>query len=228
MVILSMSGIKTSISTFRYFKAYGFQCLRNYCHEALLSVLFFCTASFVCNKASAGVVSPNGRIVVEVQGDTSLAVKYIDGKSVCRAFTIPSLGVAVDGNSESGRWRVASMKSSRPLHECYTMQTGKRSECVNEGIEYIYACSYGTDGHGRLALRLYDDGIAFRYEIDGWLAALSTMSLRHTAYQRAWNDTYSVSTLHTRTSFLRPHLAGRVPPIPLTLLYCGLLPNAGR
>ncbi len=167
MVILSMSGIKTSISTFRYFKAYGFQCLRNYCHEALLSVLFFCTASFVCNKASAGVVSPNGRIVVEVQGDTSLAVKYIDGKSVCRAFTIPSLGVAVDGNSESGRWRVASMKSSRPLHECYTMQTGKRSECVNEGIEYIYACSYGTDGHGRLALRLYDDGIAFRYEIDG-------------------------------------------------------------
>ena len=56
----------------------------------------------------------------------------------------------------------------RHLRDDYTMLAGKRLQCANEANEYAVALGQG----GRLVARLYNDGLAFRYELSDLQGAL--------------------------------------------------------
>ena len=85
------------------------------------------------------VSSPNGRLTATTSGAT-LNISY-NHKHVLEIAD----AVAAD----------AQLAFVRQIKDDYQMLTGKRSHCVNEAKEY--RC-------GNMLLRLYDDGIVFRYE----------------------------------------------------------------
>lgn len=66
---------------------------------------------------------------------------------------------------------LADVSETRPVMEDYVMLAGKRRHCTNSGNEVVYTFKDSLGREQRMRVRLYDDGIAFRYELD---------SLQHT------------------------------------------------
>ncbi len=94
------------------------------------------------------VTSPNGKLSIETKGQ-QLFIDY--GQQKVLELTDFPFGDA----SASFHWSYV-----RNIKEDYQMLTGKRLHCTNEANEYQTALSK----HVRLVLRLYNDGVAFRYE----------------------------------------------------------------
>ena len=93
--------------------------------------------------------SPNGKLAVIAQG-AGYVLQY-EGQTV---LEIPAVGY---GNSATP----AELRFVRRVTADYTMLAGKRLHCTNEANEYEAATGEGV----LLTVRLYNDGLAFRYEL---------------------------------------------------------------
>ena len=102
-----------------------------------------CFIIFV-SSASAQVTSPNGRISAQAEGST-LVISY-EGKKALQME-----GLSLDSKG---------LTFIRSIKDDYRMLTGKRLVCSNEGNEYVASLGEGV----KMVLRLYNDGIAFRYD----------------------------------------------------------------
>ena len=103
----------------------------------VLLIAAFCIAV----TTAAGQVSPNGRLKLEVK-DSTLAL-YYEGREALEIAELPT----------------GKLTFVRQLTEEYTMIAGKRRHCTNEANEYEMKMK-----EGRLVFRIYNDGLAFRYE----------------------------------------------------------------
>ena len=92
--------------------------------------------------AVAKVTSPNGKLTAVTNG-TTLTVNY-NNKQVIQVADVLNSG--------------ASLTFVRKVKADYQMLAGKRLHCTNEANEYR---------SGNLVLRMYNDGVAFRYEYTG-------------------------------------------------------------
>ena len=92
--------------------------------------------------AVAKVTSPNGKLTAVTNG-TTLTVSYQ------RQQVLEVADACADGQS---------LAFVRKVKDDYQMLSGKRLHCTNEANEY--RC-------GNMLLRMYNDGIAFRYEYTG-------------------------------------------------------------
>ena len=101
--------------------------------------LVFCGAAI--GMSAQGATSPNGR----------LSATATDQKSVISYEKQKVLEMELGGGT---------LQFVRKVTDDYQMLEGKRLHCVNEANEY--QTPIGPDA--RLVMRLYDDGIAFRYE----------------------------------------------------------------
>ena len=119
--------------------------------QTLSSILLSCCATVMMAQQS-----PNGKLTVEPRQQT-LVVRY-QQQQVLEVET----GVDVTMLSKS---------KAKHITADYQMLAGKKSRCTNEANEY--RC-------GALALRLYNDGIALRYEYQGLKDA--AIPEEHTAY----------------------------------------------
>jgi len=110
---------------------------------------FFIVATLIAaaNIATAQNTSPNGRITIETTVEASRNVV-----EVChnRRNVLTLTDVPLDGQ----------LRFSRHVRDDYQMVAGKRLHCTNEANEYLAPLKRG----GQLVMRLYNDGIAFRYE----------------------------------------------------------------
>jgi len=93
------------------------------------------------------IASPNGRISAQTEGGR-LVVTY-EGKQALLLEDLPFTNQA--------------FTSVRDVKDDYQMLTGKRLVCSNEAKEYTAPLEGGTT----MVLRLYNDGIAFRYDHTG-------------------------------------------------------------
>ena len=138
--------------------------------------------------------SPNGKISVVSKGD-GYVVAY-EGKKV---IDIPAVGYT---NSHAGVLRLSKWISAD-----YQMLSGKRLHCSNEANEYRADIANGQ----RLVMRLYNDGIAFRYELtslrDEPLPKERTAYLIPEGTKRwmmQWNDAYEGFFPLSTTAKVRP------------------------
>lgn len=109
-----------------------------------LIICLLCPLAMMAQK----VISPNGKLSIATKGQ-QLFIDY-EQQKVLELTDFP-FGDA----SASFHWSYV-----RNIKEDYQMLTGKRLHCTNEANEYQTALSK----HVRLVLRLYNDGVAFRYE----------------------------------------------------------------
>lgn len=122
----------------------------------LLSALLLFASLSVNSKP---MLSPNKKIGVEVRGD-GLMVQY-NGSDL---YSMPALGIST--TNHQGAVTFVSAKKTGKINSQYTMLSGKRRECSNSGNEYLLTYRYGDGNELALRLRVYNDGIAIRYEIE--------------------------------------------------------------
>ena len=102
--------------------------------------------------ASQKVVSPNGKLTL-VQTDSSYIVNY-QGNPVLNIKAQGFKGIMAENTKKY-------IALSRYVKVDYKMISGKRSHCTNEANEYRVTLDKNTT----LVWRLYNDGVAFRYEL---------------------------------------------------------------
>lgn len=150
-----------------------------------LTVLCLCNgvpvqaASAVCptpshqQKHCTGKVkmaSPDGRIHVcynEEAGESrSLTVCHAGEQGRTEVLTIPSIGLLTRQGRGDG---LELERTDGPGHvsDSYTMLTGKKRVCTNEAMEYLLHFTDSSGKDFRMRIRLYNDGVAFRYELPG-------------------------------------------------------------
>ncbi len=127
------------------------------------------------NALSQRVSSPNGKLTLKSK-DSGYVVYY--GKQA--VLEIPVVGM--EGVDVAGKLRRTGTVTAD-----YRMPAGKRLHCTNEANEYR---------SGALVLRLYNDGVALRYELEGLSGKLPK---ELTAYRigegtrrwmQQWTDSY--------------------------------------
>ena len=145
-------------------------------HSVLLMVV---TLWSLTTAAAQKVQSLNGKLSLTVAG-SEMTVHY--EKQQVLTFQVGMETAALD----------TKMQFVRKIKEDYTMLSGKRQHCTNTANEYRM---------GALVVRLYNDGIAFRYELKGLQDTALPKEL--TAYRipegtkrwiQQWTDAYRVLT----------------------------------
>ncbi|MCR4603950.1 MAG: glycoside hydrolase family 97 protein [Prevotella sp.] len=159
-------------------------------------VLFLLAVSMMTVRAQQ-VVSPDGKLSVE-QKDRGMAVSF----NRQQVLDIPVLGYHVTANPNP-------LVFSRKIVDDYTMLSGKRLRCHNEANEYTAAIGKDVT----MVLRLYNDGIAFRYELTG--LAADTMPSELTTWRipegtrrwmQNWTDSYEEYFPLSTTANVAPRL----------------------
>ena len=126
------------------------------------------------------VASPNGKLSLETAGE-GLRLCYQDQP----VLDIPEIGF--EGVSAKPEFRFV-----RKVKADYCMLAGKRLHATNEANEYETALGKG----GRMVVRLYNDGLAFRYELT---QVSGTLPKEKTTYRipegtkrwiQQWTDAY--------------------------------------
>ncbi len=106
------------------------------------------------------VSSPDGRVVVERQ-DGIYEVSYAGTK----VLDLTSGGVLTANHSAAPAYR--RMEKCGKVKADYHMLQGKRLDCHNRGNEYAFVYEYADGAPMRLVMRVFDNGLAFRYELSG-------------------------------------------------------------
>ena len=106
----------------------------------LISALLFLGTSLLLNANPA--TSPNGKLTAETTGNK--LVICFEGQTVLQLADIP----------------FDQLEFVRPVRADYRMLEGKRLHCTNEASEY----QAPIGKYARIVMRLYNDGVAFRYE----------------------------------------------------------------
>lgn len=137
-------------------------------------LLSFCFLA-IAQKLQQTFVSPNGRIEWRTQGEANQVkafdIVFCDGKSEYHVLKITGYGLRTqDGGGKDLILR--SISEPKHIFEHYQMISGKKSDCKNEASEIVYTFVDDLQRPIRMVVRLYNDGVAFRYELDG---------LQHTA-----------------------------------------------
>ena len=117
--------------------------------------------------------SPNGKIEWKAEGEDNKVkafdVAYRDaskGNKESQVLHISGYGL----NTSDGGGRNLILKNiSNPkyISEHYQMLLGKKSECKNEANEIVYTFEDDLQRPLRMVVRLYNDGVVFRYELEG-------------------------------------------------------------
>ncbi len=129
---------------------------------------FFLSATSICSGRDI-MTSPNGKVVLsktdKPDGACSFVVKYREGKQQTEVIEISAVGI-ITNKGRGTDMQLTTVKAPKRICESYTMLSGKRSECSNEAKEYLFSFVDSQEKEVKLRMRLYNDGIAFRYELD--------------------------------------------------------------
>lgn len=114
-------------------------------------------------KASNDLYSPNGKIGVSWDHPAKgLSVIYKKGDTSISVVQLKDIGLQLQRTS-GDEFNYVSSSAVTPIREDYTMITGKRRHCTNEGNQQVFHFKNGQNVSLDLEFRVYDDGIAFRY-----------------------------------------------------------------
>ena len=146
----------------------------------IIIMLLCCVSSMAMAQQAK---SPNGKLTLNPQ----------DGGYVVCFEKQPVLQLTRVGIGNASLQDGQKMKPTGTVKADYTMLQGKRLHCTNKGNEYRLTLDANTD----MVLRLYDDGLAFRYELSNLREAdmpreLTTYRIAEGTrrWMQQWSDGY--------------------------------------
>ena len=118
------------------------------------------------------ITSPNQKIKVALdsagrKGGWFLKVDYSNGTKTINA--IPSVDLGLILNDREFSDQLSLVKTTKPvaIKEAYTLALGKKTNRINFGNETILSFENKQRYRFNITLRVYNDGLAFRYELTG-------------------------------------------------------------
>ena len=143
-----------------------------------LGMALCCTMLLVMSACQGKQTSPDGTLALQPT-DTGFTLSKSIDNGVVKVIEIPTIGVST-ANGRGGELALKRIEKGK-IETNYTMLAGKRRECSNSANEYTYVYEDSTGGEVRMVFRLYNDGLAFRYELDALDDDLVTDE--HTTYR---------------------------------------------
>ena len=118
--------------------------------SVVIRILFVLVVYVLSSLAvpAKGVVSPDGRLSIVAKGEEIIV--FYDQQQVLQLTDVPF------SNTRKGK----ALRFVRTVTDNYLMLAGKRLHCQNVAREYEASLSQNC----RMVVRLYNDGLAFRYE----------------------------------------------------------------
>lgn len=109
-------------------------------------------------------ISPDGKIgLSHDNGSGAFSITYDCDGNRREVMHLPAYGLRfTDGGDD--RQHLIGWEKTGVIDEQYTMSTGKRRRCHNQANEYSYRFADGYGHEYKMVFRLYNDGVAFRYE----------------------------------------------------------------
>lgn len=169
---------------------------RIYSFLAMACVLLGVMAFPAGLRAEGGsVLSPSGRLHVELScppdGEAGLSVRC-GGQMLLHHVRI---GLATNLRDWGGPLTLHKVTSLRSHTDDYRMRTGKRLHCVNHAHERTFVLHNSAGEDLELSLRVYDDGVAFRYLLKA--RPQECLTAEYTAYEvpdgtNRWMQTHVV------------------------------------
>ena len=142
---------------------------------SVVLLLPLCACAFAQETWQKAFSSPNGKIEWKAEGASgkvqAFDITYRDGQGKVEVLKITSYGLLTKDGGGKGL-SLQTVSEPRLLKEHYQMSIGKKSECSNEAHEIVYSFVDQLQRPMRMVVRIYDDGVAFKYELEG---------LQHTA-----------------------------------------------
>lgn len=142
------------------------------------------------------VSSPNKRITVEINNAldscrSGLIISY--NNKIITAYV--KIGLDTENSSFIDKLKITPVGNQKLINEKYEMITGKRKQCSNSATEQIFKIENQNKQSIDLILRVYNDGIAFRYSLNN-PSTKTSVNKEHTAYhipegQNRWMQTYA-------------------------------------
>lgn len=135
-------------------------------------LLFLCSA---CGQKTE-VTSPDGKnkLVLMLDESGSLYYQIFSGKNEVVHKSL--MGIESENERYSfNRGLVYIDQVGRSINETYTLPVGKRSKYVNKANENTFVYRNADDRLLKVICRAYDDGVAFRYELDNQ----ESLTIRH-------------------------------------------------
>ncbi|MDR0893723.1 MAG: glycoside hydrolase family 97 protein [Prevotellaceae bacterium] len=121
-----------------------------------------------CGQVSRQTTSPDGALsatlVTEPAHDNAVAIRITDARDSL-LLSIPTIGLETDRQRFADNLRLLSVSTPVQVTDDYTMITGKRTHCFNQGTERAYHLANEAGDTLTLTIRAYNDGIAFKYGI---------------------------------------------------------------
>ncbi len=146
----------------------------NYQRISIALAILLTTGLSACSSNKTGIQSPNKKIALSVQvenksekgyGNARFTIDYRDGKAVKNILTGATIGMETDKQTFRNL-KLLSVSEALPVNEDYTMITGKKSRCTNQGIERTYRFENEKKQALQVTFRVYNDGVTFRYALD--------------------------------------------------------------
>lgn len=151
--------------------------------------------------------SPNGKVRITLDfdsgenpgnSDIQYSVSYLDGEKYVEVLPPSSMGLVVKDKNFSSRLKFVSESGIKSIDEKYTLPRGKRKNRENHGRENRFTFANDNNETLTLILRAYNDGIAFKYSVDGKAGAPINVLGELTSYTipegtNRWIQQYDVS-----------------------------------
>ena len=129
----------------------------------LLTITLCCLLVCSCQQASPGLQSPNGELTVTYDPQDGFSIRYQGAHSSIDMMDISQIGLMTTYDKDS--LQLISVSPAVAVVDDYEMLTGKRRHCHNEANEYTYRFKNSEGVTIDFILRVYNDGIAFRYHL---------------------------------------------------------------
>ncbi len=164
------------------------------------NILLFALSCVLLTSCGGAMTSPNGKVRASfgpgAAGRPSLAVSCRNGAGEMRyVIEVSDMGV-VCGGFDGTTARLTGVGGAEHILEHYEMPTGKRRDCMNEASEYLCTLADASGREMALRIRLYNDGVAFRYELpdqEGMLVSEELTTYRIGEGTRRWMQPYNTS-----------------------------------
>ena len=114
------------------------------------------------------ITAPNGKVrlqpVVKDGNIVAFNLSYRQQGEEQKVLTIKQFGQNTRDGGGRGL-KISSVSKPTMIKEHYDMKSGKRLTCTNEATETVYSFEDNMGRVQRMRVRLYNDGMAFRYEL---------------------------------------------------------------
>ncbi|MBF4470525.1 glycoside hydrolase family 97 protein [Flavobacterium sp. HJJ] len=137
-----------------------------------LTFCLFISGLFSINAQE--ILSPNQKVKViitskkvsddKLSGQVYFKVLYKNKLEYIEVLPNSPMGIVRDDQQFTDNLKFVSVSPSKEVNQKYEMITGKRKVCTNLGIEKVFKYVNSNSKPINIVFRVYNDGVAFRYE----------------------------------------------------------------